>query len=101
MSGTCSHCGLPKEFCVCETLAKEKEKIVVSSIQRKYGKVITIVDGISKDVDMRSVLRELKHQLACGGTLKNNSIELQGDHKSKVKPILVRLGFPDDQIILD
>jgi translation initiation factor 1 len=98
MDEICQKCGLPKELCICETLAKEKEVIKVYNVRRRYGKVTTIIQGMGKGVDAKSVLKELKTKLACGGTVKDNMIELQGDHKKKVKPILVKLGFPDDQI---
>lgn len=98
MSDICPKCGLPKELCTCETLAKEKEKIKVYEERRRFGKAITIVNGLSKDVDVKKVLKELKQKLACGGTVKDGAVELQGSHKSKVKQVLVRLGFPEDQI---
>ena len=98
MNEICPKCGLPEELCTCEVLAKEKEKIQVFSEAKRYGKKITIVRGISKDVDVKNILKELKHKLACGGTLKDDTIELQGDHKGRLKQILVKMGFPEDQI---
>ena len=98
MNEICPKCGLSKELCVCETIAKEKEKIRVSEVKRRYGKIITTVNGISRDVNIKNVLKELKTKLACGGTLKDSTIELQGNHKNKVKSILIKLGFPEDQI---
>jgi len=98
MSEVCPNCGLPKELCVCETIAKESEKIRVLEVKKRYGKISTLVEGISKDVDTRSILKELKTRLACGGTIKDGVIELQGKHRDKVKAILVRLGFKEDQI---
>ena len=98
MSDICPKCGLNKELCVCETLAKEKEKIRVSGIKRRYGKYITTVGGLSKDVDPKKILKELKTRLACGGTLKDGIIELQGNHKDKITAILKKLGFQEDQI---
>jgi len=98
MSKICDKCGLPKELCVCETIAKEKEKIKISSARRRFGKITTLVEGISKDVDIKKVVKDLKARLACGGTLKGNTIELQGNHKKKVKEILIKLGFSADQI---
>ena len=98
MSKICDKCGLPKELCVCETLAKEKERIRIYSTKRRFGKVTTIVEGVSKDVDNKKILRELKAKLACGGTLKGDIIELQGEHKGKVKEILIKMGFSADQI---
>jgi translation initiation factor 1 len=101
MNKTCDKCGLPQELCVCETIAKEKEKIRVSSMKRRYGKSITTVEGIGKDIDIKKILKELKQKLACGGTLKDNTIELQGLHADKVKNILKKLGFTEDQIVIE
>jgi translation initiation factor 1 len=98
MSEVCPNCGLPKELCVCETIAKESEKIRILEVKKRYGKISTLVQGMSRDVDSKGVLKELKTRLACGGTLKDGVIELQGRHRDKVKAILVRLGFKEDQI---
>ena len=98
MSEICPKCGLPKELCICETMAKEEEKIKVSITKKRYGKTVTIIEGISKDVDVKKVLKELKTKLACGGTYKNKTVELQGDHKVRAKALLIKLGFPDSKI---
>ena len=98
MTEICDKCGLPKELCVCETIAKEKEKIRVFTERKRYGKTITVIRGLSRDVDSKKILKELKTRLACGGTLKDREIELQGDHREKAVGILVRLGFSEDQI---
>jgi len=101
MSDICQKCGLPRDLCTCEAMAKEEEKIKVYTVARRFGKMTTVIDGISKNLDIKKILKEMKRKLACGGTLKNSSIELQGDHKSKAKDILVGLGFPADQIDVD
>ncbi len=98
MSGICPKCGLPKDLCICETMAREEEKIKVVLEKKRYGKTVTLIEGISGDVDIKNVLKELKMRLACGGTYKNKTIELQGDHMKKVKPILVKMGFPDEKV---
>ncbi len=98
MTEICPNCGLPKDICACETIAKEEVKIKVSSTKKRFGKRVTIIEGMSRDVDYKGILKELKTRLACGGTMKNGVIELQGDHRRKIKEILVKLGFPGDQI---
>ncbi len=49
---------------------------------------------------MKDIAKTLKSRLACGGTVKNNHVELQGDHREKVKEILVELGFSSEMIDL-
>lgn len=99
MSGICSRCGLPKELCVCETIAKESQKIVVSSEKRKFGKQYTIIEGIdAKEIDIKELTKKLKSKFACGGTVKEGKIELQGNHKNNAKAELVSLGFAPETI---
>jgi len=90
--------GLPTESDVFEEIAKTEQQIKVSLESRRYGKKITLVEGFDKHVDVKSVAKSLKEKLACGGTVKDGVIELQGDHKKKVKPVLVQLGFSEDTI---
>lgn len=99
MSEICTTCGLPKELCVCESIAKESQKIVVYNENRKFGKRYTVIEGIdSKSIDINDLTKKLKTKLACGGTVKEGKIELQGDHRNKVKEVLVGLGFAQESI---
>ena len=99
MSEICSKCGLPKELCVCETIAKETQRIIVALEKKKFNKVYTVIEGVdSKEIDMKELIKNLKSQFACGGTIKRGNVELQGDHKQKVKEVLVRLGFAPETI---
>ena len=99
MSEICSICGLPKELCVCETIAKESQRIVISIIKKKFGKKYTIIEGIdSKQIDLKEITKKFKNKLACGGTVKETWIELQGDHKQKVKEFLIENGFAPETI---
>lgn len=95
----CPKCGLPKEACVCEVIAKESQKIKVYTEKKRYGKMVTMIKGIDqKSVDIKGLAKELKSELACGGTVKDKEIELQGDHVRKVKEKLTSLGFSKDSI---
>ncbi|MEE9440733.1 MAG: stress response translation initiation inhibitor YciH [Candidatus Thermoplasmatota archaeon] len=94
MSDICPKCGLPKEICVCEEIAREQQNITVAVDKRRYGKMMTVVDGLNPhDLDLDSLISNLKSICACGGTIKEGKIELQGDHRSKVKEALEKLGF--------
>ena len=93
----CPRCGLPQELCVCDEMTKEGQRIRVRNDKRRYGKLVTIVDGF-KDVDLDKLAKDMKMRLACGGTAKNDHIELQGNHLSKMKKILIDMGFSEDMI---
>lgn len=99
MSEICSTCGLPKELCVCETIAKESQRIKVYTEKRKFGKVHTVVEGIDeREIDLRGLGKQLKSHLACGGTVKGGRIELQGKHPGQVRDFLIGLGFAKERI---
>jgi len=59
--------------------------------------VVTTISGF-QGVDLKATAKSLKQALACGGTVKNNTVELQGDHSKTAKAVLVRLGFPEESI---
>ena len=67
--------------------------------KRRYGKNYTLVTGIDpNEVDLSALAKKLKSKLACGGTQKEGRIELQGDHRYKIKQILEDFGFPANNI---
>ncbi len=90
--------GLPVEAITWEDLAKSEQKITVSTVSRRYGKITTLVSGFDKSIDLKQTAKSLKEALACGGTVKDGVIELQGNHKKNVKQTLVKLGFSEDSI---
>lgn len=69
------------------------------SVKRKFGKIVTIIEGVDeKQLNLKDLTKDLKSKLACGGTSKEGRIELQGDHKARVKEVLVGMGFSPDMI---
>jgi translation initiation factor 1 len=94
----CPKCGLPKQACVCDQIVKEAQRIRVSTDKKRYGKIVTLVSGFDSGIDIKQIAKELKNKLACGGTYKENAVELQGDHRKKIKEILVKLGFDESSI---
>ena len=94
MSEICPICGLPKELCMCEEIAREQQSVRISIDSRRYGKTVTVIDGIDgNDIDIADLAKTLKSRCAAGGTCKDGRSELQGDHKKKVKAVLEEMGF--------
>lgn len=94
MAEICSTCGLPKELCMCEEIAREQQSVRIYTDSRRYGKIVTVVEGIdANDIDLDDLAKKLKNKCAAGGTAKEGKIELQGDHKKKVKEFLEEMGF--------
>jgi len=96
MSEICNKCGLPKDICACGEISKQQARVIIRSEKRRYGKKVTLVEGL--DSDQKEVMKSLKAKLACGGTVKDGVIELQGDHVKRARETLISLGFPENTI---
>jgi translation initiation factor 1 len=94
----CPKCGLPIQACVCGEIAKTEAVIDVKIEKRRFGKVATLVSGFDTGINIKEIAKTLKAKRACGGTVKNKIIELQGNHKGHIKPLLTSLGFSEEQI---
>ncbi len=91
--------GLPPELC--EQLTMEQQIIKIKLEKRRYGREVTIIEGLNeREINLKKLASELKSRLATGGTYKNGRIELQGDHRYRVKRLLVEMGFPEENIII-
>jgi translation initiation factor 1 len=86
---------------VFEELSKEGQIITIRLETTRWNKHLTIIEGIDpKEVDMAGLAKKLKTFCACGGTVKNNAIMLQGDHRQKVYDYLSRNGFSKSNITI-
>jgi translation initiation factor 1 len=77
-------------------MAREAAKVKVYTVNRMFGKKVTIVEGVQEGA--KELAKKLKTKLAAGGTFKEGRIEIQGDHLQKAKKILLESGFTEDQI---
>ena len=48
---------------------------------------------MSHDAGKQALLKLLKTKLGTGGTLKDDTIEIQGDHRDQIVEILTGLGY--------
>lgn len=101
MGSICKTCGLPVELCACSDIAREEQTSIRVYIERrKWGREVTVIAGLSKDIDLRGLSKRLKKSLATGGTTKEGRIELQGNFLRLISPILIDEGFPESSIEL-
>lgn len=58
------------------------------------GKVVTVAEGFQlTSSDLKDLQKMLKKFCGSGGTCKTNTIEIQGDHCTKVVEKLTELGY--------
>lgn len=63
MAEICPVCGLPKELCMCEEIAREQQTVRISIDSRRYGKTVTVIDGIDEnDIDINDLAKKLKNR---------------------------------------
>jgi len=85
--------GLPDELGIDDDLARATQRVRIRVDTRRYGKAMTIVEGLGDDVDRTELASTLKSKLAVGGTVDDGRIELQGDHRDRLPAILREQGF--------
>lgn len=84
---------IEKELGLDEALAIEGSAVDVRVEKRRYGKNVTLLTGFDPSVDISALGKELKQQMGTGGTVRDGTIELQGDHARDVRPWLEKKGF--------
>ncbi len=67
---------------------------VQASRKGRKGKTVTVISGFqAKPETLADLVKQLKTQCGTGGTVKDNEIEIQGEHKQKILEILTKLGY--------
>ena len=60
----------------------------------RSGKGVTIVSGLALgEAELATLARELKARCATGGTVREGTIELQGEHRDALVKELTRRGY--------
>ncbi len=60
----------------------------------RKGKTVTVITGLQHNSEnLAKLLKNLKAQCGSGGTVKDNTLEIQGEHKKKLLDILTKLGY--------
>ena len=76
-----------------EILAPEKHQLHFAKEKRR-GKVVTIVKPFClAPNDLKTLLKNMKKRLGTGGTVKENTLEFQGELQAQLKPVLENLQY--------
>ena len=99
----CPGCGWPVRDCKCsiraaaEPLPSRPGKIVAKlRLEKKgrSGKAVTVIAGLPRNAAfLRELCQELKRACGTGGTVSDDTIELQGDLRDRVREHLLKMEF--------
>jgi len=58
------------------------------------GKVVSIVKNlVLTEGDLKTLAKKLKQECGTGGTVKDGTIEIQGEHRQRMAEVLIKLGY--------
>jgi translation initiation factor 1 len=96
----CAGCGWPADNCRCSR--KDRDKAVPDRVVAKLrvekagrgGKTVTVVYDLPRNsAFLKELCAELKRACGTGGTASDDTVELQGDHRDRVREQLRERGF--------
>lgn len=96
---TCDRCQKLEEACQCPPPPKqyappEKQTARLQVEKRKRGKVVTVVRGLHPDeTDLAALLSQLKSSTGAGGSVQNDTLEIQGSHLDRIRALLKEMGY--------
>jgi translation initiation factor 1 len=98
---TCERCGRLESECVCPPpshapvrLAPESQTARLRLEKRAKGKIVTTVANLDPaGTDLPALAAHLKTKCGTGGTVKDNLIEIQGNHVATAEEVLNALGY--------
>lgn len=92
----CERCQRDIKECRCSPIDNEpnKQTLKIRLEKRKRGKVVTVVDGFECNAgQLQKTLAAVQARCGTGGSIQENSIEVQGDHTDRVPTLLQEMGY--------
>jgi translation initiation factor 1 len=94
----CPSCRQPIDACTCKAAAAKPAGDGLVRVSRetkgRAGKGVTVVKGLPLDaVALAALGKQLRTACGSGGTAKDGTLEIQGDHVERVMELLKARGF--------
>ena len=95
----CQRCGWPVADCRCSASLDEAVPAKIVAVLRleksgRSGKSVTVVDGLPKNrAFVRALQSELQRACASGGAARDGAVEIQGDQRERLRPLLAGKGW--------
>ena len=97
----CPKCQKPVSECICkkkkpEAKLETKQDGVIRirrEVKGRKGKTVTVIYGFQFDQsNLKTLAKQLKQQCGTGGSVKDDMIIIQGDHREKLMKLLKAQG---------
>lgn len=93
----CPGCRQPADDCICAAPSRPRGDGVVRvsrETKGRKGKGVTLVTGIPlEDKELKAFAKVLKAKCGTGGTVKDGVVEIQGDQRDVLVPLLKEKGW--------
>jgi translation initiation factor 1 len=91
----CPECERPIDECVCKsrTVPASQDRVVYVKREVKGRKGKTVTTILNTGGNAKSIQKELQRLCGAGGTVKSGIIEIQGDHRTRIKEYLEKKGL--------
>lgn len=98
MGRICPECGKQSAACICKKKSVRGAGDGIVRVQRESkgrgGKTVTVITGLpGADEAIKALATDLKRRCGTGGTVKDGTIEIQGDHRGMLVAELEKKGF--------
>ena len=71
-----------------------QDEPLLCKYEKRKGKPVTVIEGYNgTDSDFKILAKELKIYLGVGGTIKDDTILIQGDYRDTIMQLLKEKGF--------
>lgn len=96
---TCEQCGQTLDACACPrgadgSVVLPRDQQVRVHREKRRGKWTTVINGLDPvATDLKGLAKELRSSLGAGGTVTDETIEVQGDHRDTVVALLKDRGY--------
>ncbi len=72
----------------------KKQTARIGCEKRKKGKMVTVIRGLAAaDNDLPALCKQLKNSCGAGGTVVDDTVEIQGDHIERIREALIQVGY--------
>ncbi len=94
----CPQCSRPINDCICKAQQTTPTGDGIVRVSRetkgRKGKGVTVITGVPlSGAPLKALALKLKQRCGAGGTIKNGTLEIQGEHRDLLVAELAKMGY--------